>query len=182
LNTSSIRIIGGRNKSYRIVFKSTPALRPTTDRAKETLFSWLQFEIENKSCLDLFAGTGGLGLEALSRGARHVTFVEREKILYKNILKNIDHLGYQDKIQTICSDSIKWIKTNKRKFDYIFLDPPFDQIEYKGLLRTIYQSNALKGDGKIFLESSKHTDLKLNNDQNILKDKIIGDVRLVILQ
>ena len=182
MNTASIRIIGGRNKSYRIVFNSTPALRPTTDRAKETLFSWLQFEIENKSCLDLFAGTGGLGLEALSRGAKHVTFVEREKNLYKNILKNINHLGYQDKIQAVCSDYIKWIKANKRKFDYIFLDPPFDQIEYKGLLRTIYQSNALKGDGKIFLESSKHTDLKLNNDQNILKDKIIGDVRLVILQ
>jgi len=182
LNTSSIRIIGGRNKSYRIVFKSIPALRPTTDRAKEILFSWLQFEIENKSCLDLFAGTGGLGLEALSRGAQHVTFVEREKIFYKNILKNISHLGYEDKIQAVCSDSIKWIKTNKRKFDYIFLDPPFDQIEYKSLLRTIYQSNTLKRDGKIFLESSKHTDLKLSNDQNILKDKIIGDVRLVILQ
>ena len=88
MNTSSIRIIGGRHKSYRIVFKATPALRPTSDRAKETLFSWLQFELENKSCLDLFAGTGGLGLEALSRGAKHVTFVEKEKNLYKNIIKN----------------------------------------------------------------------------------------------
>ena len=95
---------------------------------------------------------------------------------------NINHLGYQDKIQAVCSDSIKWIKANKRKFDYIFLDPPFDQIEYKSLLKTIYQSNTLKGDGKIFLESSKYTDLEFNNDQNILKDKIIGDVRLVILQ
>ena len=79
MNTSSIRIIGGRHKSYRVVFKASSALRPTTDRAKETLFSWLQFELENKSCLDLFAGTGSLGLEALSRGAQHVTFVEREK-------------------------------------------------------------------------------------------------------
>ena len=87
MNTTSIRIIGGRNKSYRIVFKASPALRPTSDRAKETLFSWLQFEIENKSCLDLFAGTGGLGFEALSRGAQYVTFVERDKSLYKNILK-----------------------------------------------------------------------------------------------
>ena len=105
MNTSSIRIIGGRHKSYRIVFKATPALRPTSDRAKETLFSWLQFELENKSCLDLFAGTGGLGLEALSRGAEHVTFVEKEKNLYKNILKNINHLGDENKIQAVCSDS-----------------------------------------------------------------------------
>ena len=182
MNTSSIRIIGGRHKSYRIVFKATPALRPTSDRAKETLFSWLQFELENKSCLDLFAGTGGLGLEALSRGAEHVTFVEKEKNLYKNILKNINHLGDENKIQAVCSDSFKWLKTNKRKFDFIFLDPPFDQIDYKILIKRIYESNVLNEGGKVFLETSKHTELELSNAQDILKDKTIGDVRLMILQ
>ena len=182
MNTSSIRIIGGRHKSYRIVFKATPALRPTTDRAKETLFSWLQFELENKSCLDLFAGTGGLGLEALSRGAQHVTFVEREKSLYKNIIKNITHLSYENKIQATCSDAFKWLKTNKKKFDIIFLDPPFDQIDYKILIRTIYQSNVLNEGGKVFLETNKHTELELSKTQNILKDKTIGDVRLMILE
>ena len=182
MNTTSIRIIGGRHKSYRIVFKSTPALRPTTDRAKETLFSWLQFELEGKSCLDLFAGTGSLGLEALSRGAQHVTFVEKEKSLYKSIKKNINHLGYEDKIQAACSDAVKWLKTNKQKFDIIFLDPPFDQIDYKILIRTIYQSNVLNESGKVFLETNKHTELKLSTAQSILKDKTIGDVRLMILQ
>ena len=182
MNTSSIRIIGGRNKSYRIVFKASPALRPTTDRAKETLFSWLQFELENKSCLDLFAGTGSLGLEALSRGAQHVTFVEREKSLYKNIIKNISNLHYENKIQAVCSDSFKWLKTNKQKFDLIFLDPPFDLIDYKMLIRAIFQNNVLNEDGKIFLESSKHTSIELSKTQNVLKDKTIGDVRLIILQ
>jgi len=182
LNTSSIRIIGGRHKSYRIVFKASPALRPTTDRAKETLFSWLQFELENKSCLDLFAGTGSLGLEALSRGAQHVTFVEKEKNLYKNIIKNISNLGYENQIQAVCSDSFKWLKTNKQKFDLIFLDPPFDLIDYKMLIRAIFQNNVLNQDGKIFLESSKHTLLELSKTQNILKDKTVGDVRLIILQ
>ena len=182
MNTSSIRIIGGRHKSYRIVFKALPALRPTTDRAKETLFSWLQFELENKSCLDLFAGTGSLGLEALSRGAQHVTFVEKEKNLYKNIIKNISNLGYENQIQAVCSDSFKWLKTNKQKFDLIFLDPPFDLIDYKMLIRAIFQNNVLNEDGKIFLESSKHTSLELSKTQNILKDKTVGDVRLMILQ
>ena len=182
MNTSSIRIIGGRNKSYRIVFRASPALRPTTDRAKETLFSWLQFELENKSCLDLFAGTGSLGLEALSRGAQHVTFVEKEKNLYKNIIKNISNLGYENQIQAVCSDSFKWLKTNKQKFDLIFLDPPFDLIDYKMLIRAIFQNNVLNEDGKIFLESSKHTSLELSKTQNILKDKTVGDVRLIILQ
>ena len=182
MNTSSIRIIGGRHKSYRIVFKALPALRPTTDRAKETLFSWLQFELENKSCLDLFAGTGSLGLEALSRGAQHVTFVEKEKNLYKNIIKNISNLGYENQIRAVCSDCFKWLKTNKQKFDLIFLDPPFDLIDYKMLIRAIFQNNVLNKDGKIFLESSKHTLLELSKTQNILKDKTVGDVRLIILQ
>ena len=182
MNTSSIRIIGGRHKSYRIVFNASPALRPTTDRAKETLFSWLQFELENKSCLDLFAGTGSLGLEALSRGALHVTFVEREKSLYKNIIKNISNLGYENQIQAVCSDSFKWLKTNKQKFDLIFLDPPFDLIDYKMLIRAIFQNNVLNQDGKIFLESSKHASIGLSKTQNILKDKTVGDVRLIILQ
>ena len=182
MNTSSIRIIGGRNKSYRIVFKASPALRPTSDRAKDTLFSWLQFELENKSCLDLFAGTGSLGLEALSRGAGHVMFVEKEKSLYKNILINIDRLGYKDNAQAICSDSFKWLKTNKQKFDLIFLDPPFDQINYKMLIKAIYQNNVLNQGGKVILETNKHTELELNNVQNILKDKNIGDVMLMILQ
>ena len=182
MNRSSIRIIGGRHKSYRIVFKASPALRPTTDRVKETLFSWLQFELENKSCLDLFAGTGSLGLEALSRGAKHVTFVEKEKNLYKNIIKNITHLDYHNKVQAECIDSFKWLKTNKQKFDFIFLDPPFDQIDYKILISTIFQSNVLNLGGKIILETNKHTDLELSKTQNILKDKSIGDVRLMILQ
>ena len=182
MNTSSIRIIGGRNKSYRIVFKASPTLRPTTDRVKETLFSWLQFELDNKSCLDLFAGTGSLGLEALSRGAEHVMFVEKEKSLYKNILINIDRLGYKDNAQAICSDSFKWLKTNQQKFDLIFLDPPFDQINYKMLIKAIYQNNVLNQGGKVILETNKHTELELNNVQNILKDKTIGDVRLMILQ
>jgi 16S rRNA (guanine966-N2)-methyltransferase len=182
LNTSSIRIIGGRHKSYRVVFKASSALRPTTDRAKETLFSWLQFELENKSCLDLFAGTGSLGLEALSRGAQHVTFLEREKNLYKNIIKNISHLGYENKIQAVCGDAFKWLKTNKQKFDIIFLDPPFDQVNYKFLIRTIFQSNVLNEGGKVFLETNKHAELELSKTQNILKDKTIGDVRLMILE
>ena len=182
MNTSSIRIIGGRNKSYRIVFKASPDLRPTSDRAKETLFSWLQFEIENKSCLDLFAGTGGLGLEALSRGANHVTFVEKDKVLHLNIIKNINHLGHKNNIEIFHNDAYRWLKTNKRTFDYIFLDPPFDRVKYPDLFSKIYESNIINEGGKIFLETSKHTELKLNDSQRILKDKIIGDVRLMILQ
>ena len=182
MNTTSIRIIGGRNKSYRIVFKASPNLRPTSDRAKETLFSWLQFEIQNKVCLDLFAGTGGLGFEALSRGAAHVTFVEKDKGLFKNILKNIQDLEYQNNTEVACSSAIKWMKTNKRQFDFIFLDPPFDQVHYEGLLSSIKTGGLLSEGGRIYLETDKRTEVALSKNQIILKDKIIGDVRLMILQ
>ena len=182
MNTTSIRIIGGRNKSYRIVFKASPNLRPTSDIAKETLFSWLQFEIQHKVCLDLFAGTGSLGFEALSRGAAHVTFVEKDKGLFKNILKNIEHLEYQNNSEVACSAAIKWIKTNKRQFDLIFLDPPFDQVHYEGLLSSIKTAGLLSEGGRIYLETDKRTEVALGKNQTILKDKIIGDVRLMILQ
>ena len=102
--------------------------------------------------------------------------------MYKNIIKNISNLGYENQIQAVCSDSFKWLKTNKQKFDLIFLDPPFDLIDYKMLIRAIFQNNVLNQDGKIFLESSKHTSIELSKTQNILKDKTIGDVRLIILQ
>jgi 16S rRNA (guanine966-N2)-methyltransferase len=108
--------------------------------------------------------------------------VEKEKSLFKSIKKNIIHLGYEDKIQAACSDASRWLKTNKQKFDVIFLDPPFDQIDYKVLIRTIYQSNVLNESGKVFLETNKHTELKLSKTLNILKEKTIGDVRLMILQ
>ena len=182
MNTTSIRIIGGRNKSYRIVFKASPNLRPTSDRAKETLFSWLQFEIQNKVCLDLFAGTGSLGFEALSRGTAHVTFVEKDKGLFKNILKNIQDLEYQNNTEVACSAAIKWMKTNKRQFDLIFLDPPFDQVHYEGLLNSIKTAGLLSEGGRIYLETDKRTEVALSKNQIILKDKIIGDVRLMILQ
>ena len=182
MNTTSIRIIGGRNKSYRIVFKASPNLRPTSDRAKETLFSWLQFEMQNKACLDLFSGTGGLGFEALSRGASHVTFVEKDKSLFKNILKNVSHLEYQTKSEVVCSASLKLMQTNKRKFDIIFLDPPFDQVNYESLLSAIRAQDLLATDGKIYLETDKRTEIMLSKKQVVLKDKTMGDVRLMILQ
>tara|TARA_B100001029_G_C15023045_1_gene431834 strand:- start:601 stop:1149 length:549 start_codon:yes stop_codon:yes gene_type:complete len=182
LNKSSIRIIGGRNKSYRIVFKASAILRPTSDRVKETLFSWLQFEIKNKTCLDLFAGTGSLGFEALSREAKHVTFIEKDIFLFKNILQNVEYLKYEKKVDAECNDAFKWLKKNKKRFDFIFLDPPFNNIQYKKLLQEIYQKNILKKDGKIYLETSKHLSFEFDKSYIILKEKIIGDVRIIILQ
>ena len=113
---------------------------------------------------------------------QHSNFRSHSSLSEFLIKKNIIHLGYEDKIQAACIDASRWLKTNKQKFDVIFLDPPFDQIDYKVLIRTIYQSNVLNESGKVFLETNKHTELKLSKTLNILKEKTIGDVRLMILQ
>ena len=111
-----------------------------------------------------------------------MTFVEKEKVLHLNILKNIYRLGHENNIEIFNNDAYRWLKTNKRAFDYIFHDPPFDKVKYSDLFSKIYKSNIINYGGKVFLEINKHTELKLNDSQKILKDKIIGDVRLMILQ
>ena len=179
MNTTSIRIIGGRNKSYRIVFKASPSLRPTSDRAKETLFSWLQFEIQDKACLDLFSGTGGLGFEALSRGASHVTFVEKDKSLFKNILKNVAHLEYQDKSEVACSAALKWMQTNKRKFDVIFLDPPYKEKKLFEILENIFQSNLLKNKGVIIIHRHKKEIDEFPEKFKIIEEKSYGISKVI---
>ena len=183
-----MRIISGKFKGKKLFIPKDKKTRPLKDITKESIFNLIihskkiNFDFSNTYILDLFAGSGSFGLECLSRGSGHVTFVEKEKSLYRNILKNISHLGYENSIQASCSDAFKWMQTNHKKFDFIFLDPPFDLVDYKNLIRTIYQNNMINKGGKVFIETSKHTELELSNTQDILKDKIIGDVRLIILQ
>ena len=88
----------------------------------------------------------------------------------------------RDSIEIIQNDAFRWLKTNKKTFDYVFLDPPFGKVEYTDLLSKIYESKIINDGGKVFLETNKNTKLKLSDSRKILKNKIIGDVRLMILQ
>ena len=177
------RIIAGSYKGTKLSFKPNKNLRPTESKTKETLFNWLLNDLHKKKCLDMFAGTGALGLEALSRGADEVVFFEKQKALCGAIEVVVKKLGINNKCRVINANSTAFdFTTLNTKFDLIFLDPPFDLIDYKMLIRAIFQNNVLNQDGKIFLESSKHTSLELSKTQNILKDKTVGDVRLIILQ
>jgi 16S rRNA (guanine966-N2)-methyltransferase len=105
-----LRIIGGRWRGSRIVFPPLAAIRPSPDRVRETLFNWLQQPIVGARCLDLFAGSGALGLEALSRGAAHVTFVDREPQIGRHLLQTLE----------------RFLSRPAQPFDIVFLDPPFD--------------------------------------------------------
>jgi 16S rRNA (guanine966-N2)-methyltransferase len=120
-----LRIIGGRWRGSRIVFPPLAAIRPSPDRVRETLFNWLQQQIVGARCLDLFAGSGALGLEALSRGAAHVTFVDREPQIGRHLSQTLERLGSRD-ATVVVEDAQRFLSRPAQPFDIVFLDPPFD--------------------------------------------------------
>ena len=120
-----LRIIGGRWRGSRIVFPPLAAIRPSPDRVRETLFNWLQQPIVGARCLDLFAGSGALGLEALSRGAAHVTFVDREPQIGRHLSQTLERLGSRD-ATVVVEDAQRFLLCPPDRFDIVFLDPPFE--------------------------------------------------------
>lgn len=122
-----IRIIGGDWRGRKLPVLSAEGLRPTSDRVRETLFNWLQFEIAGANCLDVFSGSGALGLEALSRGAKSATFLELSLPVVKQLRSNLETLKVSN-AQVNQGDSLQWLAQPARaSFNVIFVDPPFNQ-------------------------------------------------------
>ena len=119
-----VRIVGGRWRSRRVVFPARRELRPTPDRVRETLFNWLGQDLTGRSCLDLFAGSGALGFEAASRGARRVVMVERDAATFRALLASRAALG-ADAVELRRADAIEFLRTPADRYDVVFVDPPF---------------------------------------------------------
>ncbi|MGI8561486.1 MAG: 16S rRNA (guanine(966)-N(2))-methyltransferase RsmD [Luteimonas sp.] len=121
-----VRIIGGRWRGTRLLVADAPGLRPTSDRARETLFNWLQPVLPGARVLDLFAGSGALGMEALSRGAAEALLVERDPRLVASLAATIQRLHAESQAQAIRADALDFLRTPLHgRFDVVFLDPPF---------------------------------------------------------
>ena len=120
-----MRVITGTARGRRLKELEGMETRPTTDRVKEGLFSALQFDIEGRKVLDLFAGTGQLGIECLSRGADSAVFVDRRADAVKLIKENLKITELSDKARVVSGDSMEYLKSLREKFDIIFLDPPY---------------------------------------------------------
>ncbi|HEY0682650.1 MAG TPA: 16S rRNA (guanine(966)-N(2))-methyltransferase RsmD [Steroidobacter sp.] len=128
-----LRIVGGRWRGMKIDIPDIAAIRPSPDRVRETLFNWLQSPIVGARCLDLFAGSGALGIEALSRGAAAVTFVDREPQVGRHLTQTLQRLGATGAtVKT--EDSVRFLEREPQPFDVIFLDPPFAST----LLQTVF--------------------------------------------
>jgi 16S rRNA (guanine966-N2)-methyltransferase len=121
-----LRIIAGRHRGRRLRFPAGVEIRPTPDRVRETLFNWLQPRIGQARVLDVFAGSGALGLEALSRGAAHVTFIEKDRRAAAAIDEVVKE-WQESAASVVCEDALGWLSRDRAApFDIVFLDPPYD--------------------------------------------------------
>ena len=179
-----IRIIGGKWKGKKIYFNLNDDLRPTPDRAKETLFNWLGQDLNKMYCLDLFSGTGALGFEAFSRGAQKVTFVERNKEYLQKIKKVFLEINEKADCDFFCADCLEWIQNNssETKYDLIFIDPPFNKNLIHDLLAAILEKELLSKNGQIYFEFEKKLDLEIPGSLTLKKKKSLGKKSYILAE
>lgn len=154
-----IRLIGGRWRSRRISVPDRPDLRPTPDRLRETLFNWIGHDLRDSHCLDLFAGSGALGLEALSRGAQSATFVDSDGGAIESLARAVDQLECHSLANLINDDALRFIETTGQRFDIVFADPPFQGELLGPLIKSLADGQRLKPDALVFLEYHRDTTL-----------------------
>lgn len=171
-----LRIIGGQWRSRKLAFPGVPGLRPTPDRVRETLFNWLQHVIEGANCLDLFAGSGLLGFEALSRGAARVVFVEQHHRAAAQLRHNAELLGAGN-AEIVEADSLAWLKRPAEPFDVVFLDPPYRMNLLLPSCRLLEANGWLAEGAHIYLECQQTEELKeLPAGWEVIRRKVAGDV------
>lgn len=179
-----VRVIAGLWRGRKLPVLNAEGLRPTTDRVKETLFNWLMMDVANARCLDCFAGSGSLGIEALSRQAQAVVFLEKFATAAQQLKKNLASLK-TDKGTVINTDTLAYLaqKNNDKPFDIIFIDPPFHHQFVPQILPLLQQNNWLAENALIYIETEKnHPPLLLAENWQIIKEKSAGMVTSRLIQ
>ncbi len=187
--SNQLRIIGGEWGGRKLRFPDAPNLRPTPDRVRETVFNWLAPIIHGARCLDLFAGSGALGLEALSRGAVFTTFVDNHKKVIQALHSHLDLLKANDRAEVLNFDGISFlshdnfINTEARVYDVVFLDPPY-HLDLMGKVVPLLEENkCLADNAMLYLEIEKRASLpELPVTWKMLKEKTAGEVSYFLFQ
>ncbi len=171
-----MRIISGQHKGRRLSRGGKTKIRPTSDRVKGSIFNVLRDDVRGKNILDLFAGSGGLGLEALSRGAKSVTFVDASFQCIKLIEKNLESLSFKSKSTLLRLDGLKALKRLKQNFQIILADPPYLKGFVQRIVDLIAQSEILEKNGILILEHHKKEIYSFSEEKLLLlKQKKFGD-------
>jgi len=175
--SNQLRIIAGQWRGRKLSFPDLPGLRPTSDRIRETLFNWLQADVRGARCLDLFAGSGALGFEALSRGAADVVFVENSQAIISQLKQNL--VALKDERGQMCrSDALLFVaRDDVAPFDVVFLDPPFKKGLLEKSISALQASGCLKTGSLIYIESEKTLDIRTPENWQNLKEKKAGQVK-----
>jgi 16S rRNA (guanine966-N2)-methyltransferase len=158
--TGQVRIIGGKWRNTKLPVPLAPGLRPSSDRVRETLFNWLMPRLGGARVLDLFAGSGALGFEAVSRGAAQATLVERDAALARQLRESVAKLGAQDQIEVVQADALHWLAQRPAGLaDIAFIDPPFADGLWEAVLAGL--NPHLAANAWLYLESPAGQALRL---------------------
>ena len=179
-----VRVIAGLWRGRKLSVLNAEGLRPTTDRVKETLFNWLMMDVANARCLDCFAGSGSLGIEALSRQAQAVVFLEKFANAAQQLKKNLASLK-TDKGTVINTDTLTYLsqKNSTVPFQIIFIDPPFHHNFVPQVLTLLQQNNWLAENALIYVETEKnHPPLLFAKNWQVIKEKTAGMVTSRLIQ
>jgi 16S rRNA (guanine966-N2)-methyltransferase len=185
MKKGQIRIIGGQFGGRKLNFPSLPGVRPTPNRIRETVFNWLNPIITSAHCLDLFAGTGALGIEALSRNAKSVAFIERSLILYQYLTQEIKRLGIEDKAKVYRSSfpfNATHLFKQKPVFNLVFLDPPFHKNLIAEACHWLITEKLLLAKSTIYIEmEASIKKIYLPEKWQINQCKIAGQVKYALI-
>lgn len=172
-----MRVIGGQWRRRRLSFPDLPDLRPTPDRVRETLFNWLGQDLTGLACLDLFAGSGALGFEAASRGAKPVVLVEKDAQALHALQANKDLLGAAQ-VQVVRGDGPGFLGSDDRRYDVVFLDPPYRLDLLPRVLPAL--APRLARGARVYLEAARLPDLPPG--YAVLRELGAGQVRSLLLE
>jgi 16S rRNA (guanine966-N2)-methyltransferase len=179
----AIRIISGRWRGRKLPVIDVQGLRPTTDKNKETLFNWLMPYTQDSKCLDAFAGSGGLGFEALSRYAQSTVFIELDKKAVNKLNDNIKLLNIEKGQATVHQGAaVQILDRQQEPFDLIFLDPPFNKNLLPEVISKISQRELLAADGVIYIESEGSCSYSVPEDWDLIKEKRTAQVLVRLYQ
>ena len=175
--TPKLRVIGGQWRGRKLQFPDRPGLRPTGDRIRETLFNWLGPHLQNAKCLDLFAGSGALGIEALSRGAAHCDFVDADREAITAVGRHLNTLNATECSPVSCDIAARYLLQTHDTWDIVFVDPPFDARLGESTLTLLANTDRLAEASRVYFETSRSQPEAVPEGlYDVLREKTTGDV------
>jgi 16S rRNA (guanine(966)-N(2))-methyltransferase RsmD len=176
-----MRVITGSARGRKLGELKGMETRPTTDRVKEAIFSIIQFEVEGRRVLDLFGGTGQMGIEALSRGAAHCEFVDIRRDAVQLMRDNLKHTALEDRANVVQGDYLAYLTQTKEPFDLIFLDPPYESEMLKKALQTITRIDKVSANGIIICENgSNYVWPEVSDPYELQKEYRYGNTKVAL--